>query len=181
MTLQADFASQDYFRNPAAAIEKLRASGPVVEVRFPIIGKVWGTTTEPDHNRLRDIVDEAFRRRAVLDMEPHIQALGDQLADELFAEGSPADLVERYARKLPLSVISELLGLPLADRPKFIAWASGFTRFTGALGFLGAIPNLYALKRYLERHLETVRAHGGEGLIAEIVRVEKEGGHISPN
>ena len=145
MTLQADFASQDYFRNPAAAIEKLRASGPVVEVRFPIIGKVWATTTqaladrvlkdtatftirkdngdvaglrwwmpgivrtlaksmlsmdEPDHKRLRDIVDEAFRRRAVLDMEPHIQALGDQLAGELFAEGSPADLVERYARKL---------------------------------------------------------------------------------
>ena len=89
---------------------------------------------DPDHKRLRDIVDEAFRRRAVLDMEPHIQAIGDELADELFAEGDPADLVERYARKLPLSVICELLGLPLADRPKFIAWASGFTRFTGALG-----------------------------------------------
>jgi cytochrome P450 PksS len=47
---------------------------------------------EPDHKRLRDIVDEAFRRRAVLDMEPHIQAIGDTLADELFADGSPADL-----------------------------------------------------------------------------------------
>src|SRR4030088_1150253 len=226
MTLHADFASQDYFRNPAAAIEKLRTAGPVVEVRFPIIGRVWTTTTQaladrvlkdtetftirkedgtvagvqwwmpgilrtlansmlsmddPDHKRLRDIVDEAFRRRAVLDMEPHIQAIGDELADELFAEGSPADLVERYARKLPLSVICELLGLPLADRPKFMAWAGGFTRFTGVLGFLGAIPNLYALKRYFERHLESVRRQGGEGLIAEIVRVERDGGQISPN
>jgi cytochrome P450 len=226
MTLKADFASQDYFRNPAAAIEKLRASGPVVEVRFPIIGKVWATTTqaladrvlkdtatftirkdngdvaglrwwmpgvvrtlansmlsmdEPDHKRLRDIVDEAFRRRAVLDMEPHIQALGDQLADELFAEGSPADLVERYARKLPLSVITELLGLPPADRAKFTAWAGGFTRFTGALGFFAMIPNILAMRRYLERHLETVRRQGGEGLIAEIVRVEKDGGQISPD
>src|ERR1700675_435323 len=226
MTLQVDFASQDYFRNPAAGIEKLRATGPLVEVRFPIVGRVWTPTTQaladqvlkdtesftirkedgtiagfrwwmpgivrtlakhmlsmddPDHKRLRDIVDEAFRCRAVMGMEPYIQAIGDELANELFARGSPADLVERYARQLPLSVICELLGLPLADRPKFIAWASGFTRFTGALGFLGAIPNLYALKRYLERHLETVRAHGGEGLIAEIVRVEKEGGHISPN
>jgi cytochrome P450 len=226
MTLQADFASQDYFRDPAAAIDKLRTNGPVVEVRFPLMGKVWATTTEaladrvlkdcetftmrqddgtvvglrwwmpgivrslsnsmlsmdePDHRRLRDIVDEAFRRRAVLEMEPHIQALGDELAAELFAEGSPADLVERYARKLPLSVICELLGLPLADRPKFMTWASGFTRFTGAIGFLFAMPNLYALKRYLEQHLASVRAHGGEGLIAEIVRVEKEGGHISPN
>ena len=72
---------------------------------------------EPDHKRLREIVDEAFRRRAVLDMEPHILAIGDELADELFADGSPADLVERFARRLPLSVICELLGLPLADRP----------------------------------------------------------------
>ena len=103
----------------------------------------------------------------------------DELADELFAEGNPADLVERYARKLPLSVICELLGLPLADRPKFIAWASGFTRFTGALGFLAMMPNMLAMKRYIERHLEAVRQRGGEGLIAEIVRVEKEGGQIS--
>ena len=226
MTLPVDFTSQDYYRNPAAAIEKLRQLGPIVEVRFPIIGTVWATMTqaladqvlkdtatftirrddgtvagmrwwmpgivrtlatsmlsmdEPDHKRLRDIVDEAFRRRAVVQMEPHIQAIGDQLADELFAAGSPADLVDRYARKLPLSVICELLGLPLQDRSKFIAWASGFTRFTGALGFFAAIPNLFALKRYLERHVETVRRHGGEGLIAEIVRVEKEGGRISPN
>jgi len=211
MSSRADFASQDYYRNPAAAIEKLRELGPIVEVRFPIIGTVWATTTqaladqvlkdtatftirkddgtvagmrwwmpgivrtlatsmlsmdEPDHKRLRDIVDEAFRRRAVVQMEPHIQAIGDQLADELFAAGSPADLVDRYARKLPLSVICELLGLPLEDRSKFIAWASGFTRFTGALGFFAAIPNLFALKRYLERHVETVRRHGGEGLIA---------------
>jgi len=226
MTFHADFASQDYFRNPAAAIEKLRTAGPVVEVRFPIIGKVWATTTqaladrvlkdadtftirkddgtvaglrwwmpgivrtlansmlsmdEPDHKRLRDIVDEAFRRRAVLEMEPHIQATGDALADELFAEGSPADLVERFARKLPLSVITELLGLPLADRPKFIAWAGNFTRFTGALGFFAMIPSILAMKRYMERHLETVRKEGGQGLITEIVGVEKDGGQISPN
>jgi cytochrome P450 PksS len=226
MTLHPDFSSQDYFRNPGAAIEKLRNQGPVVEVRFPIIGRVWTTTTqaladqvlkdtetftirkddgtvagfrwwmpgivrmlansmlsmdEPDHKRLRDIVDEAFRRRAVLEMEPHIQATGDALAEQLFAEGSPADLVERFARKLPLSVITELLGLPLADRPKFIAWAGGFTRFTGALGFLAMIPNVLAMKRYMERHLEIVRRQGGEGLIAEIVRVERDGGQISPN
>jgi cytochrome P450 PksS len=107
--------------------------------------------------------------------------MGDELADQLFAEGSPADLVERYARKLPLSVICELLGLPLADRPKFIAWAGGFSRFTGAVGFLAMIPNVLAMKRYVERHLQTVRRQGGEGLIAEIVRVEKDGERISPD
>jgi cytochrome P450 len=230
MTVHADFSSQDYFRNPAASIAKLRALGPVVQVRFPMVGTVWATTTQaladqvlkdsatftirqddgtvvglrwwmppiirtlansmlsmddPDHRRLRDIVDEAFRRRAVLDMEPHVQALGDQLAGQLFTDGSTADLVARYARKLPLSVICELLGLPLADRPKFTAWASVFTRSAGPLGIFAMIPTAMAMKRYIERHLEVVRRQGGEGLIAEIARVEEEGGKegdkISPN
>jgi cytochrome P450 len=222
--MRADFVSQAYFRNPAAEIEKLRSAGPVVEVQFPMIGKVWTTTTqdladrvlkdsetftirtgiggvaglqwwmprilrtlanhmlsmdEPDHRRLRDIVDEAFRRRAVLEMEPRILAIADEFAGELFAEGSPADLVDRYARTLPLSVICELLGLPLADRPKFTAWASGFTRLTGTIGLLSLIPNILAMRRYLEGQLEAVRANGGTGLIAELVRVEREGGQIS--
>jgi cytochrome P450 len=222
--MRADFVSQAYFRNPAAEIEKLRSAGPVVEVQFPMIGKVWTTTTqdladrvlkdsetftirtgiggvaglqwwmprilrtlanhmlsmdEPDHRRLRDIVDEAFRRRAVLEMEPRILAIADEFAGELFAEGSPADLVDRYARTLPLSVICELLGLPLGDRPKFTAWASGFTRLTGTIGLLSLIPNILAMRRYLEGQLEAVRANGGTGLIAELVRVEREGGQIS--
>jgi cytochrome P450 PksS len=134
---------------------------------------------EPDHRRLRDIVDEAFRRRAVLEMEPRILAIADDLAGELFAEGSPADLVDRYARKLPLSVICELLGLPLADRSMFTAWASGFTRFTGTVGLISLIPNILAMRRYLEKQLEAVRKNGGTGLIAELVRVEREGGQIS--
>src|SRR6266513_1165283 len=142
MAPHVDFTSQAFFRDPAAGIATLRASGPVVATRFPIVGKVWITTTydatarvlkdsttftlrkdgslaglrwwmpgfvgalasnmltvdEPDHTRLREIVDEAFRRRAVLDMRPHIRAIADDLAGELFAEGSPADLVKRYAR-----------------------------------------------------------------------------------
>ena len=224
MTVHADFTSQEYFRNPTAEIEKLRAAGPVVEVRFPLVGTVWTTTTqdlanqvlrdsgtftvrkddgdvvgfrwwmpkivrtiannmlsadEPDHTRLRSIVDEAFRRQAVLEMEPRILAIAGELADGLFAEGSPSDLVDRYARKLPLSVICELLGLPLADRPKFTAWASGFTRFTSAFGFLTVVPKIFAMKSYMEERLEAARETGGEGLIAELVRVEEEGGRIS--
>jgi cytochrome P450 len=226
MTPRVDFTSQNYFRNPGASLEKLRNLGPVVEVSFPIVGRVWATTTqaladrvlkdtetftirkadgqvagmrwwmppmirtfassmlsmdEPDHKRLRDIVDEAFRRRAVIGMEPHIQATAEQLASDLFAEGSPVDLIQRYARVLPLSVICELLGLPLADRPKFMAWAGGLSRLTGALDFFRMMPNVYAMKRYIEAHLQTVRHKGGEGLIAEIVRVEREGGgRITP-
>lgn len=226
MTLRADLTSQDFFRDPAGEIARLRAGGPVVEVKLPLIGRIWMTTTaacadrvlkdsdtftlrdddggiaglrwwmpgiirtfadnmlsmdEPDHKRLRDIVDEAFRRRAVLAMEPRILAIGDELADQLFAAGRPADLIARYARILPLSVICELLGLPPTDRPKFIAWASGLTRFAGPVGFLTMIPGMLAMKRYIETRLDAARRDGGEGLIAELVRVEKEGGRISRN
>jgi cytochrome P450 len=226
MTLQADFSSQEFFRNPAAEIGKLRAAGPVVEVRYPLVGTIWTTTTqelanqvlrdsqtftvrkddgdvvglqwwmpgivrtiannmlsadEPDHVRLRGVVDEAFRRQAVLEMEPRILAIAHELADELFAEGSPADLVDRYARRLPLSVICELLGLPLADRPKFTAWANGLTRFTGPFSLPWVVPKIFAMKRYMEQRLDAARETGGAGLIAELVRVEKEGGRISRN
>ena len=134
---------------------------------------------DPDHRRLRNIVDEAFRRRAVLAMEPRILLLADKLAEELFAEGSPADLVRRFARELPLSVICELLGLPLEDRPKFSAWAHRLTRASGPIGFLRMIPDLYAMKRYMAQRLDIAREQGGEGLIAELARVESEGGRIS--
>lgn len=39
MALAIDFTSQDYLSDPAAGIERLRTAGPVVEVRFPIVGK----------------------------------------------------------------------------------------------------------------------------------------------
>jgi cytochrome P450 PksS len=232
MSSRVDFTSQEFFRDPTAGVERLRALGSVVKTRFPVVGKVWVTTTydltarvlkdsdtftlrneggglaelrwwmparlgalannmltmdEPDHTRLRGIVDEAFRRRAVLDMEPRIRVLAGELAGKLFANGSPADIVERYARTLPLSVICELLGLPLADRPKFIAWANtvarlaNLARLANVIDFLRMISGLSRMKGYLQERLQHGRAHGGEGLIAELVRVEMEGGRISAN
>ncbi|MBO4225416.1 cytochrome P450 [Bradyrhizobium neotropicale] len=226
MAPRIDFTSEEFFRDPATAVAALRARAPVVATRFPIVGKVWVTTTyettaqmlkdsstftlrkedgalaglqwwmpksiatiansmltkdEPDHSRLRGIVDEAFRRRAVLGMEPHIRAIADGLADQLFASGSPADLVQRYARILPLSVICELLGLPAADRPKFIGWANAMGQITSAFAFLRMLFTLGKIRRYLEERLQAARKEGGEGLVAELVQVEREGGRITPD
>jgi cytochrome P450 len=195
MLQHVDFTSETFFRDPQAGVAQLRAIGPAVATKFPIVGRVWVTTTyeaaarvlkdsatftlrkeggapaglpwwmprligtiannmltmdEPDHTRLRDIVDEAFRRRAVLDMEPHIRAIADRLADELFEGGSPADLVQRFARMLPLAVICELLGLPPADRPKFIAWANSLAHLANAFDFLRLIGGLLKMRRYLQ-------------------------------
>jgi hypothetical protein len=52
-----DFTTQGYFRNPAPAIERLRAAGPVIEVKFPIVGRVWIITTQELASRvLKDSV-----------------------------------------------------------------------------------------------------------------------------
>jgi cytochrome P450 len=224
MAVRVDFASEAFLRDPAAGIATLRAAGAVAETRFPIIGRVWVTTTyeasarvlkdsatfslrkesgalaglrwwmpasiatiasnmltmdEPDHTRLRQIVDEAFRRRAVLEMEPRIRELADGLAANLFAQASTADLVQRYARTLPLSVICELLGLPQADRPQFIAWANSMAQSSHVIGFLRMIRAAKQMMRYLQERLRLARDEGGEGLIAELVRVEMAGGRIS--
>jgi cytochrome P450 len=85
------------------------------------------------------------------------------LAGELFANESPADIVQRYARMLPLSVICELLGLPLADRPKFITWANTVARLTNVIDFLRIIGAYSQMRRYLEGCLQHTRKNGGEG------------------
>ena len=139
------------------------------------------TMDEPDHTRLRGIVDEAFRRRAIVAMEPRIRAIADGLADELFTKGSPADLVQCYARILPLSVISELLGLPMADRPRFIAWANAMSSLTNMVSFFRLLLAFRKMRDYLGEQLQLARVKGGEGLIAELVQVEREGGKITPD
>ena len=145
------------------------------------IAKNMLTMDEPDHTRLRSIVDEAFRRRAIMDMQPRIRAIADDLAADLSGEGRPADLVQRYARILPLSVISELLGLPAADRPRFIAWANAMSSLTNVVSFFRLLFAFRKMRDYLAERLQLARVHGGEGLIAELVQVEREGGQITPD
>ncbi|MBV8746351.1 MAG: cytochrome P450 [Xanthobacteraceae bacterium] len=222
--LDVDLTSEDFFRDPRSELRRLREAGPVVEVKLPLLGRLWMATTqevvarvlkdsatfslrkpdgnvaglrwwmpgiiralasnmltvdEPDHTRLRGIVEEAFRRRAVLEMQPRIRGIADSLAGDLFAQGSPADLVCRYARLLPVSVICELLGLPLEDRPKFMAWAARATTANSAIRFLRMVPTMMTMRRYLQRQLEHARQGHGAGLIAELVAVEKEGAPIT--
>lgn len=145
---------------------------------FRVLAKNMLTVDEPDHKRLRSIVDETFRRRAILEMEPHIDEIAMRLANNLFDERETADLVERFARQLPLAVICEILGLPAEDRPQFTRWANGLARTKGIVGFIRLVPGLWAMKRYLETRISAAQK-GGTGLIAELVLAQAEGARIS--
>jgi cytochrome P450 len=78
-------------------------------------------------------------------------------------------------------VISELLGLPPADRPKFIAWANAMSSLTNVVSFFRLLFAFRKMRTYLAQQLELARVQGGEGLIAELVQVEREGGQITPD
>src|SRR3954470_3153011 len=71
-----DLTSQDYLRNPAAGIAKLRAAGPILEVRFPIFGKTWITTTHDLADRvLKDSATFTVRKNGLRWLVPVLRWL----------------------------------------------------------------------------------------------------------
>ena len=137
------------------------------------------SSDEPEHKRLRSIVDQAFHRRAVFALEPDIDSLTNEYASQLFAKETSADLITGFARILPLAVICKLLGLPQEDWSKFSKWAEGITTVNGVMSFLFAINKLKPLTRYIENRVAYEREHGGEGLIHELVHFKTEDRQLS--
>ena len=66
---------------------------------------------DPDHRRLRRLVEQAFSRHSVESMRGRIGILCDRLLAGLSGRKT-VDLLEEWARPLPVAVICELLGLP---------------------------------------------------------------------
>lgn len=77
----------------------------------------------PEHTRLRRSVSRAFTARRVTVLRERAQAVAEGLVADLLAEGPVADLQEGFAYPLPITVISELLGIPEQDRGRFRGWA----------------------------------------------------------
>lgn len=72
-----------------------------------------------EQKRLRRLVSAAFTPRRVKELEPRIQALTDRYLEgilEVSAERGQADWIGELAGKLPMDVISEMMGVPVGDR-----------------------------------------------------------------
>ncbi|MEO3809594.1 cytochrome P450 [Sphaerisporangium sp. B11E5] len=76
----------------------------------------------PEHTRIRRLVSMAFTPRRIEAMRPVVQQLTDSLLDDMEAKGAPADLVPALTMPLPIHVICEMLGVPLADQSRFLGW-----------------------------------------------------------
>lgn len=82
---------------------------------------------DPAHLRLRTLVSKGFTpRRRIRELEPRVTEIANQHLDtmlELAASGETVDYVHQVAGKLPMDVISELMGVPEPDRQEIRAWA----------------------------------------------------------
>ncbi|MFC4012428.1 cytochrome P450 [Nonomuraea purpurea] len=75
----------------------------------------------PDHTRRRSLVNRGFTPRTIGALEQHIRDICDDLLDKCSGE---TDFVTEIAAPLPLYVICELLGVPVADRDKLFNWSN---------------------------------------------------------
>ena len=69
----------------------------------------------PDHTRIRSLVSRAFTPRRVERLKQSVELMTNDLIDSLAADGG-GDLIDKLAFPLPANVISELVGVPRADR-----------------------------------------------------------------
>ena len=93
------------------------------ELEFVQGGEVLITMDAPEHTFQRKLVNRYFSNQAISGLEPHIRDITRALLDEV-PVGRVIDFVDDVAARLPAIVIAELLGVPVEDREKFVAWSN---------------------------------------------------------
>jgi cytochrome P450 len=112
--LSCDFTSVDL---PA---EYLRARG--VDERYP---RPLNALDPPDHRRIRAAMAPSFAPNVVQRMRPAVERVVDAVLDDL-ASGSVVDLVADIGYPIPVAVITDMFGIPVADRPLIERWSRDF-------------------------------------------------------
>ncbi len=133
---------------------------------------------DPGHRRLRNLVNKAFSRRRVEELRDKADSIARGLLARFPDKGS-VDLVKSFALPLPLTVICELLGVPVADQNKFHKWSSAFLSTTSQFKMLRSLPYIFAFIGYLKRLFRARRAEPQDDLITALVQVEEEGDRLN--
>ena len=134
---------------------------------------------DPDHRRLRKLVDAPFLARNIDVWRPDVARVADELLDQMEREGNP-DIVGGFARALPLRVISEILGLAGGEqREQFLGWTDKMTRSLGIWMIIQTIPALGKMIRYIRSEIAAARAGERTGLLVDIVNAEADGERMS--
>jgi cytochrome P450 len=118
----------------------------------------------PDHTRLRRLVQKALTPRRAAQLRPRAEEIAAGLLDEMAAAcGGVIDLMDAYARPLPITVICELLGIPVTDRE----WVSVTVAAYDKRGESERVPR--KLAAYFTELIAAKRAEPGNDLLSALV------------
>lgn len=137
------------------------------------------TTDPPLHTRHRKLINEALNPRRVRALEPHIREICDELIEHWRGTGE-VDFMPDFAIPLPLTVISDILGVDRSDMAKFKHW--GDEMISGNLDVLSHERRREVARAVVEFHhyfvprIEERRAGGGQDdLLGALVSARVEG------
>jgi cytochrome P450 len=135
-------------------------------------------TNPPDHARLRRLVSGGFSPRRVAALRPAIEQMTDRLLDDLAdsgSDGSTVDFIGEFASRLPIAVISALLGVPEEDQAWFRTIAADVTiALEGITSTAGLDPADAAMDELTDYFLALVDRHRrepGDDVVSGLVSV----------
>lgn len=135
---------------------------------------------DPNHARLRNLVHQAFTPKRVEALAKQIETITHSLLDKAAAK-SQVDLMADFALPLPLTVISEMMGVPQTDRQKFHQWVVTFldAPARGPLGLLFSLPSAYQMQKFFLRLIQQRRAAPQDDLVSALVLAEQAGDRLN--
>lgn len=132
----------------------------------------------PDHTRLRALVQKAFTPRLIEQLRDRVQAIADELLDAVPPSGR-FDLIHDYALPLPVTVISDLLGVPTDSRRQFHHWSRRIVAISAQRDMLVALPAIWSFMRFVRRLFALRRVEPQDDLISALIQVRDAGDSLS--
>lgn len=137
----------------------------------------------PDHTRYRKLVSSVFTTRAVARLRERVQETANELLDAMDDDGV-VDIVDRYCAQLPVAVISDILGVPDADRPQILRFGElGAPSLDIGLTwreYQEVNSGIKGFESWLTDHLRQLRRNPGEDLLSQIIQASDAGAAGEP-
>jgi len=124
-----------------------------------------------DHARLRRLLSRDLTVRRMEALRPTTQAHVDAALDAIERRGPVVDLVPDFALAIPITVIAELIGVPVTDQQQFRSWAEGIlsTVVDDITGRPVSETSIGALYSYLTELLAAKRRAPADDLLSALV------------
>jgi cytochrome P450 RapN len=126
----------------------------------------------PDHTRVRRLASKAFAPAQIRSMSGWIEGMTEELLDDVERKGQGADFVELFAWKLPLRVISGILGAPDEDIPRLRAWVVQMTGPSSTTAQRGEA--FVAMQGYVRSLIAVHRANPSDTLLSLLVQARED-------